>query len=411
MSFMSDLLPRASASGLSRLLAALPVAVVTGVRQAGKSTLVRATPRLADYALYSLDDPLVRAEAQADVSAFVRKHPRMIIDEVQRVPDLLLGAKLAVDDEMQRTKGRFVLTGSANLLMMRQVADSLAGRAGYITLHPMTRRELLGFGSTGFWSRFFESPFESWRDAFPDEDAIPGDWRDLASRGGYPVPSLQLDADAREEWFASYVATYLERDLRDLSNVADLTDFRLAMTAFALRAGTPVNHADVARELGMVARTLRRWLELLDVTFQVARLPAYAVRQTARLRKRPKYYWNDAALALHVARQTEPAGVHLETIVFADLRAWAAAQPRRPGVMYWRDEENREVDFVVEHDGAVLAVEVKATRRITGSDWRHLAYFTREYERRCIGGVLLYDGDQMVRLSDRVMAIPWWRVL
>lgn len=408
---MSDLLPRAAAAELAGLLNTFPVAIVTGARQAGKSSLVRATPSLKDYALFSLDDPLVRANILKDLRMFVRQHPRMIIDEVQRIPDLLLAVKMEVDEEFQRTRGRFVLTGSANLLMMRQVADSLAGRAGYLALQPMTRRELLGFGSTGLWSRFFDTPFESWRDAFTDEDAIPGDWRDLASRGGFPVPSLQLNPETRDNWFTGYIATYLERDLRDISAIADLTDFRLAMTAFSLRAGTPVNHADVARELGMVARTLRRWLELLDVTYQLARVPAYTVRRSARLRKRAKYYWNDSALAMHIAGITEPTGVHLETIVFSDLRAWAALQSRRPFVQYWRDEDNREIDFVIERDAGVLAIEVKATRHPAPDDWKHLTHFVKEYPTRCIGAVLLHDGDQVLRVADKVIALPWWRVI
>lgn len=371
---------------------------------------MRATPDLASYPVFNLDDPLVRAEALKDLRAFVTQAPRIVIDEVQRIPDLMLVIKMVVDEELQRTRGRFVLTGSANLLMMRQVADSLAGRAAYLALQPMTRRELLGFGSTGTWSRFFDLPAGSWRDAFADADAVPADWRELAQRGGFPVPALQLGDDERDAWFANYVATYLERDLRDVSNVADLTDFRLAMRSFAHRAGTPVNHADVARELGMVARTLRRWIELVDVTFQMVRLPAFSVRQTVRLRRRPKYYWNDPALALHVAQQAEPGGVHLETMVFSDLRAWASLQGHRPLLMYWRDEEDREVDFVVEHGGRVLAVEVKATRRPTPHDWRHLAHFVRAYHRQCMGAVLLHDGDDVKQLDDRIIGMPWWRV-
>jgi predicted AAA+ superfamily ATPase len=408
---MADLLPRAAAVELDALLRVFPVTVVTGPRQTGKSTLVRATPSLADYALFDLDDPLVRSAAVRDPQAFVRRHPRMIVYEVQRVPELLLAAKREVDEEFQRTRGRFVLTGSANLLIMRQVADTLAGRAGYLALQPMTRRELLGFGQTGGWSRFFDTPFDEWREAFADGDAIPGEWRDLARRGGFPIPSLHLDDDDRESWFTAYVATYLERDLREVSAIEELTDFRLAMSAFALRAGTPVNHADVARELGMVARTLRRWLELLDVTHQLARIPAFTLRRSTRLRKRPKYYWNDVALAMHIAGISEPTGVHLETIVCSDLRAWATLQPRRPIVQYWRDEENREVDFVVERDGALLAVEVKATQRPGPDDWKHLKHFIQEYSKHCIGAVLLHDGDEVLRVAERVLALPWWRVL
>lgn len=407
----AGLLPRAATRRLEALLRALPVVAVTGPRQTGKTRLVQLSSALADHTALDLDNPLLRAAAAADPTGFVRQAPLMIIDEVQRVPDLMLAVKTEVDRELQHTKGRFVLTGSANLLMMRHIADSLAGRAAYLPLQPMTRREVLGLGTTGIWERFFSLPFEEWRGAIAAEQAPREEWRDVVTRGGFPVPALQLDADARYEWFTGYVATYLERDLRDLSAIEDLGDFRRAMQAFALRAGTPVNHADVARELGLVARTLRRWLELLDVTYQLARLPAYTVRRAARLRKRPKFYWNDPALAMHVAGETEPTGVHLETLVFTDLRAWTSLDPRKPLLQYWRDEEDREVDFVVERDGRTLAIEVKATRRPGLDDWKHLKHFVTVYDRTCIGALLLHDGAETLRVHDRIVAAPWWRVL
>ncbi|MGH7718353.1 MAG: ATP-binding protein [Gemmatimonadaceae bacterium] len=387
--------------------------MVTGPRQTGKSRLLQLSrpTALARHAHFDLDDPLVRAAASADPTTFVQQAPRMVVDEVQRVPELMLAVKAEVDRELQRTKGRFVLTGSANLLMMRQVADSLAGRAAYLPLQPMTRREVLGLATTGTWTRFFELPFEEWRGAVAAADVAREDWREVVRRGGFPVPALHLEVGARDEWFRGYVATYLERDLRDISAIEDLGDFRRAMQAFALRAGTPVSHADVARELGLVDRTLRRWLELLDVTYQLARLPAYTVRRATRLRKRPKFYWNDSALAMHVAGDGEPAGTHLETLVFTDLRAWAALDERRPLLHYWRDDAGREVDFVVERDGRTLAVEVKATRRPGPDDWQHLKHFVSEYERSCVGALLLHDGEETLRVADRVVAAPWWRVL
>lgn len=407
----APLLPRAASGRLDALLRALPVVVVTGPRQTGKTRLVQLSPALEGHTSFDLDAALTRAAATADPADFVRQAPRMVIDEVQRVPEIMLAVKAEVDRELQRTKGRFVLTGSANLLVMKQVADSLAGRAAYLPLHPMTRRELMGLGTTGDWTRFFETPFEEWRDAIAAGEARHDDWRDVSKRGGFPVPALQLDADARQDWFAGYIDTYLERDLRDISAIEDLGDFRRAMQAFALRVGTPVNHADVARELGLVARTMRRWLELLDVTFQLAKLPAYTVRRAARLRKRPKYYWNDSALALHVSGESEPSGVHLETIVFTDLRAWAGLDRQRPLLHYWRDEADREVDFVVERGGRTLAIEVKAARRVGPDDWKHLKHFVAQYDRTCVGAILLYDGDDTLRVSDRIVVAPWWRVL
>lgn len=408
---MNDFLPRAAAAELEVLLGAMPVVVVTGARQTGKSTMVQESPALRNHLLLDLDDVVLRTDAERDPAAFIRRADRVAIDEVQRVPALLTEIKRAVDAERQRVKGRFVLTGSANLLMMASVGESLAGRAGYLSLAPMTRRELLGFGTTGDWGALIEAPFDVWSDRLEATDAPPADWRDVAQRGGFPVPAFLEDGRARDAWFRSYLTTYLERDLRDVSAVDSLGDFQRAMRAFALRAGTPVNHADVARDLGLVARTLRRWLDLLVMTFQMTKLPAYSVRRSARLRKRPKHYWNDSALMMRVAGGDTPAGVHLETLVLNDLRAWAALDSGRPVLHYWRDEENREVDFVIERDDSLLAIEVKATERPRADDWRHLQHFVAQYDRECVGALLLHGGTETFRAADRILALPWWRIL
>lgn len=183
------------------------------------------------------------------------------------------------------------------------------------------------------------------------------------------------------------------------------------MRAFALRAGTPVNHADVARELGLVARTLRRWLDLLDLTSQVVELPAWTERRSTRLRKRAKFYWNDPALAMHVAGVAEPDGVHLETLVHNDLRVWTSTDLANPTLHYWRDESQREVDFVIERESRLIAVEVKATDRPGHADWKHLEHFTSEYRDRCHGALLLHGGTRTFRAADGIVAAPWWRVL
>lgn len=403
--------PRAASNRIAELLGVLPVVVLTGARQTGKSRLLGSETPLAEHDVFTLDDLATRTEAEKDPDAFVARAPRMVIDEVQRVPELLISVKSAVDREQQQTPGRFVLTGSANLLLMRQVSESLAGRAAYVTLEPMTRRELLGEASTGRWDTFFETPVEEWVARLSDVTAQRDDWRAVARRGGFPYPALRLDDAQRGSWFDGYVSTYLERDLRELSAVDDLVAFRRAMQAFALRTGTPVNSAAVSADLGLVARTLRRWLDLLHVSYQFLQLPAYTARKAARVRKRPKYYWNDSGLALHLSGNPEPDGVHLETLAYTDLRAWAALDQRRPSLMYWRDEENREVDFVIERDGKLIAVEVKATTRPTFDDWKHLRYFVSQYDRTAMGGVLLHGGDETFRAAEGIIAVPWWRVL
>ena len=407
----TDYHPRAASNRVADLLRILPVVVITGARQTGKSRLLSSESSLSDYQLFTLDDIATRTEAMRDPAGFVGRAPRMIIDEIQRVPELLIAVKAAVDREQQETTGRFLLTGSANLLLMKAVSESLAGRAAYVTLEPMTRRELSGDPATGDWSMFFDNPQSEWLAQLTGSSAKKADWKAAARRGGLPYPALRLQNDDRALWFDGYITTYLERDLRELSAIDDLVSFRRAMQAFAVRTGTSVNSAAVAFELGLVARTLRRWLDHLDVGYQLLQLPAFTARKSTRLRKRPKYYWNDSALALHLGGDPEPNGVHLETLVYTDLRAWAALDTKHPALMYWRDDENREVDFVIEREGKLLAVEVKATTRPTYDDWKHLRHFISEYKRTGIGGVLLHGGDETFQAAEGVIATPWWKVM
>jgi len=407
----TDYRPRAASLRLKELIRVLPVVVLTGARQTGKSRLLNTEVPFADHKVFTLDDIATRADAENDPAGFVNRAPRMIIDEIQRAPELMIAVKAAVDREEQQTPGRYVLTGSANLLLMKQVSESLAGRAAYVTLEPMTRHELIGEARTALWSSFFDNPHSEWLSRPTEVTAKKEDWKEAVRRGGFPYPALRLDPVERGFWFDGYTTTYLERDLRDLSAVDDLVSFRRAMQAFALRTGTPVNAAAVAAELGLVARTLRRWLDLLHVSYQFLQLPAYTARRSARLRKRPKYYWNDSGLALHLSGNAEPNGAHLETLVFADLRAWAALDAKRPSLMYWRDDEGREVDFVVERDGKLLAVEVKATTRPSWDDWKHLVTFIADYRKSVVGGLLLHGGDETFQAAEGIVATPWWRVV
>lgn len=404
------ILPRAATAALDELLEIFPVVVVTGARQTGKSTLVSTHPRLQRRTLLTLDDLGTKADAMADPAGFVRRES-LIIDEVQRVPDLLLAIKAEVDRERQATAGRYVITGSANLLMMKQVADSLAGRAGYLFLGPMTRGEVLGHGTVGRWSELFAKQPDEWPNLLKSSKRDRDDWRECVSHGGLPFPALRLEPAARARWFTNYVNTYLERDLRDLSAIADLRQFQMLMTALALRIGNPANQTEIARDIRVPQRTISRWIDLLETSWLLTQLPAYTVNRTSRLMKRNKLYWNDAGLALHLAGGPVPSGVHLENFILADMLAWAALQAYRPEIMYWRTADNAEVDFVIEWHGRTLAVEVKATTRPGHTDWAHLRRFIAEYGDVCHGALLLHDGEETFEASDRVVVAPWWRLL
>jgi hypothetical protein len=408
---MTDhLLPRFLTDAVERVSRTMPVVVVTGARQTGKSTLVsELLPGRRPY--YSLDDLDIREQAERMPDELVGRSGTLVLDEVQRVPHLLHAVKRAVDRD--RRPGRLILTGSANLLLMRSVSESLAGRAGYLTLWPMTRSERLGLGGAGLWSELLDHSEEHWPEILGARGSEPADWREAATQGGYPVPAVELrDPGDQAIWFAGYVRTYLERDLQDLSAIESLVDFRRLMKATCHRLGQLLNQTELGRDTQLPQPTVRRWLNLLETSFQLVRLPAYSVNRTKRLIKTPKTYWCDTALALRLSGAVEPDGSHMENLVLSDLLAWREAHVvDRPEVFYWRTATGEEVDLVVERGRDLLGIEVKATRRPRAADAVHLRAFREEYGDRVRGCLLLHGGEDVEWLGPRILAAPWWRVV
>jgi predicted AAA+ superfamily ATPase len=373
---------------------------------------VSSAPALAGHLYLTLDDLDTRDRAVRAPDDLVRSAPRLILDEVQREPDLLLAIKRAVDRDRPRIPGRFVVTGSANLLLMQRISETLAGRATYITLWPFTRRERLGLGAPGIWSELLESPAEEWYDKVRRQRTPRGNWQLDVAIGGYPTPSIELEKpELRTIWFDGYVRTYLERDLQDLAAIDNLLDFRRLMRAAALRLGNLVNQAELGRDTGIPRPTVQRYLNLLETSFQAIRLQPYSVNRTRRLIKSPKLFWSDTGLAMHLAGEQLPRGAHLENLVLSDLLAWRDGQIPRPEILYWRTATDIEVDFVIEHGRRLVAVEVKAGARVGRNDARGLIAFRDEYPKQFHGGLLLHDGEQIEWLSDGILAAPWHRVL
>jgi predicted AAA+ superfamily ATPase len=407
---MNDaILPRLVSRGLADRLRVMPAVVVTGARQTGKSTLVqKLAPGARRYS--SLDDLDVIDAARHDPEALVGGTQPVTLDEIQREPDVLHAVKRAID--RRRTAGRFLLTGSANLLLMRQVGESLAGRVSYLTLWPMTRREQLGLGRCGVWEEILAAPDEEWLELLSGEADESADWRAAARRGGFPTPAVHLrTAEERAIWFDGYTRTYLERDLQDLSAVASLPDFRRLMGATCLRLGQLVNQTELGRDIAVPQPTVHRYLNLLETSYLLVRLPAYAVNRTKRLIKSPKVYWGDTGVALHLAGEAEPGGAYLENLVLLDLLAWRDARVERAEVCYWRSTIGEEVDLVVETGGRLLPIEVKASGRPRLADAAHLRIFRAEYGKRARAGLLLHTGRTLEWLAPDVLAAPWWRVL
>ena len=418
----NPVLPRVVSRRLDAMMRVMPAVVVCGARQTGKTTLARAiagrsadggqtsSPATSSRQYLSLDDLDVLDLARRDPDALVRGTHPVTLDEVQREPSLLGAVKREIDRE--RTPGRFLMTGSANLLMMRRVSESLAGRASYLTLWPMTRREQLGLGRCGIWEEFFELPDRDWLDVVAAGAGEREDWRALAPRGGFPFPAIHLgDSAQRAIWFDGYVRTYLERDLQALSSISALPDFRRLARAACLRLGSLVNQSDLGRDVGLPQPTVHRYLNLLETSYLLVRVPAYSVNRTKRLIKSPKLYWSDTGLAMHLSQEDVPRGAHLENLVLQDLLVWRDSRSSRADVLHWRTTTNEEVDFVVEAEGALLPIEVKATRRPRLRDVAHLHSFRREYGSAARPGLLLHGGDTLEWITPEVLSAPWWMVI
>ncbi|MFQ5506365.1 MAG: ATP-binding protein, partial [Planctomycetota bacterium] len=332
---------------------------------------------------------------------------RVVVDEVQKSPELLSAIKQEVD--RRRRKVRFVLSGSSNLMTMQRVSESLAGRAVAFRLWPMTLSESLGSKAPGLIARLLAGrlPRES------DLDTAPDLARSLIR--GFMPPVLEMkDSNPAIQWWDGYVATYLERDLRQISQVDSLPDFRRVMEALALRSGQLLNQTEVARDVGVSQSTVHRYIGLLETSMVFSRLPAFAVNRTKRLVKSPKAYWMDPGLAAFLARQHDTqslldareSGGLFETLVLLQLRLEAELSIPRARLFYWRTTTGKECDFVLERGRDLVAFEVKLTTRPRYADLVGLQEFMKEYP-ETKAGVLVHGGTRIQRLDQRVIAVPW----
>lgn len=407
--------PRIQAPRLRELLAQFPVVVVHGARQTGKSTLVR-MPGIGDGRQYrTLDDLDVLDLARRSPDVLLAGDAPLTFDEVQRAPDLLLAVKRAVDRDRQ--PGRFLLTGSANLLLMKRVSESLAGRAVYLPMLPMTWGEVDGRATQDGW-RFLSA--RSAKEALAAAADTPSPGRSLEEAllaGGYPVPALMGDPAARVAWFDGYVQTYLERDLRELTATDRLIEFRRFLRIAAAQSGALLNLSSLARDSGISPATAGRYLAVLEASFQVRLLPAYSVNRSRRLIKAPRLYATDTAFALHLAGVaglprpgTREHGALLEMLVLNHLEAWRSIHQPGAVLSTWRTASNLEVDLVLEAPDRLLPIEVKWTQRPAGDDLKGLNAFLEEHPEAPFG-TLLCRVPEPRRLSERVVALPVERVL
>jgi len=398
--------PREMAGVLEKALKDMPVVVLTGMRQAGKSTLLQRHPPFRHRRYVSMDDLGTLDLARGDPSGFIRGEAPMTIDEAQRCPDLLLAIKRSVDE--RRHPGRFLLSGSANFALLRRITESLAGRAIYYELHPFSLREA---GRRPSRTPYLKSLFDAGRPPGEGASRRQVSWRDVML-GGLPMARLEL-ARNPARWFAGYIQTYLERDLRDLSNVADLIDFRRVIRLAALRSGQLLRVSELARDARLNVMTVSRYLNLLETSYVARTIGPSLANRASRLIKMPKFYIADSGLACHLtgldrsatAGESPLAGAMFETWAAQQLSALVAAHWEEAELAYWNVQGRHEVDFVLEVGRNVVAIEVKMSSRWGEGDIRGLRAFLSQTP-NCRAAVLAHNGTAVGRLADRLWAVP-----
>lgn len=411
-----DYHPRWVARQLKDAIKDASVVVLTGARQVGKSTLLQNEAPFRDWRFLSLDDYDTLRQANEHPEGLWAGVDCIILDEVQKAPTLLSAVKRAVDRKSPRV--RFVLSGSTNLLLMKQVSESLAGRALYLVLDPFTLGEIQSTQTAPI------SPPDLLQHAlvkdWPTERTLPEDLPDampLLLQGLMP-PLLHLDTpQSWTRWWDGYVTTYLERDLRQVSQIDALMDFRRLMQFVALRSGQLLNQSELARDAGLSQPTVHRYLNILETTHLFQRLPPYLASRTTRLLKSPKAFWNDPGLAVFLSGYYDPAdlrrarevGGYFETFIYHHLRVLAGELTPPAKLYFWRTHTGQEVDFVLEHGRHVLAIEVKQTAQPGYGDTAGLRSFLAEHP-EASGGLLLHSGREIRRVEENIVSVPWSQI-
>ncbi len=385
-----------------------PVVLLNGARQTGKTTLAQAMAAGGAVQYFTLDDSATFALAAGDPSGFIRNLTGpVVLDEIQKVPELFPAIKLAVDKSRQ--PGRFLLTGSANVMTLPRLSESLAGRMEVIPLYPFSAGELAGVAE-GFLARLFASTIANSKPVSASTEI-----EARLARGGYPEATARETDVRRAAWFASYISTILQRDVRDLARVDALHTLPNLLKLLAARASGLLNLADVGRDATLPHTTLTRYLALLETVYLVHRLPAWSRNLGQRLVKAPKVHLVDTGLACHLlgadarrlAEDRPLLGRLLESFVVGELRKQISWTDPQTTLYHFRTATGSEVDVLLEKsDGSVAAIEVKASATVGTSDFASLKALRDQLGKRFCAGVVLYLGDQIVPFGDKLWLVP-----
>ena len=399
---MTNYLDRDLSPTILEALKEMPVVVLTGMRQTGKSTFLQNQKVLKKRKYISFDDFEYLIAAKEDPEGFIASDEPLTIDEAHKCPEILTAIKKAVG--RKREPGRFLLSGSANFAVLKGISESLAGRAVYFTLHPFTRRELGGRISD---RPYLQNCLESGQ--APNGTELPSISDEEILQGGMPSVALK-EVKNKLIWFKGFEQTYLERDIRELSQIGNIISFRHLLHLAALRTGQLLVPSQLSRDAKLNVATTSRYLSLLEASFIINRLSPYLRNRASRLIKSPKIYLSDSGLACYLGGtdqlKSDPLkGAFLETYVAQNINGILSARWPEAKLFFWNVQGRHEVDFIIEAGKKCLALEVKGSARWTERDLAGLKAFLA-ITPHCSMAILGYNGNHTVKLGNRLWAIP-----
>ncbi len=383
-------------------LDAFPIVLLNGARQVGKSTL--ALENFKNYLTF--DDGELRLYAKENPKVFLKNLELPIcLDEIQKVPTLLEYIKIHIDSN--RTNGNFLLTGSSNVLDHKESKDTLAGRICELRLRPLSSKEKNDKPNENIIEKLLKRDFKLPKKEYTNEVC------EHILDGGYPE-ILKLSGLSKELWFTSYIATYIERDARDLADIRDIESFIKFINVLATRSGTILNKSSLSNDIGIKDITTENYLSITSRIYQATLLKPYFVNISKQFVKSPKVFFNDTGVLCSLLKinskekllSSTYSGQIFETYIFCELQKHLSYLQKSAQMFHYKTNDKKEIDFVIEVDNELLAIEVKQSSSIKKDDFKHIIDLQNRYDKKCLG-VVFYNGDMVVEFSDDLVAIPF----